>query len=220
MSSGELNNKSLVLEWDKIKNIISLAKLDNERDYTILVTLAMTGRRLGEVVGRKAMAGKRGIVPSVPGLRLKDINFKDKQIMWCIEKKFKDKNHTERVRHIKDAHPELLVILEAWIKRSGMISNEPDYNPKLFDISERRVSQRVHFYCNKLGIDNKERLCHAFRHGFGLEFAKNMVNPSDIVLLQNILDHTNTGTTFGYVRMASEETAKALGRITMEEKKE
>lgn len=219
MAQG-FDNRKLVLEWDKIQDIIALAKLDNPRDYTILMTLALSGRRIGEVVGRKGRIGRRGVVPMVPGLHLKDINFEDKQITWTIEKKFKDKTHTDRVRRIKEGNPELLTILQKWIDSQGMHYDDPDYNPRLFDISERRINQRVHLYCKHLGIDNKARLVHAFRHGFGLEYAKRMVKPSDIVILQNILDHTNTETTFGYINMSKNENAEALARMTVEDKKE
>lgn len=215
MPDESLNDRSLVFEWDDIKKILALAKAESQRDYTIFITLALTGRRLGEIVGRDAMIGRRGAVPNVPGIRVCDINFHDQQIRYTIEKKFKDKGHTERVTRIKDALPELLEILDIWIK-----TNRLQLDDRLFIISERRVNQILHRYCAMAGIFNKQRLCHAFRHGFGLEFSKHMEKPSDMVILQDIMDHVNAGQTMSYIQMASGERKKALGRITLTQENE
>ena len=205
---------SLVLEWDKIEKILSHASQDNRRNYMILTTAALTSRRMGEIVGRKEMMGRRGPLSGVPGLRVCDIDFRNEQIKWTIEKRFKDQAHTERTIKVKDAHPELLFLLRKWIYENGLKEDE-----KMFNITERRVNQILHRYCEDLGITEKRRLCHAFRHGFGLQFAKNMKNPSEAVLLQRILDHTRIDQTFAYIQLGSGESKKALGRLWIGAKK-
>lgn len=207
MPVGELK---LTYTWDEITRLLAVAKADNIRNFSIIATLALSGRRLGELIGRPAMQGRRGIVPAVPGLCVKDINFSGQQIRWTIEKKFKDKAHTERVTRIKDAQPELLEILDSWIRRCNL---QPD--DKLFPISERRVHQAVQRYCGLAGITDKERLCHALRHGFGLQFAKNMEKPTDLMILQDIMDHVKGDQTMEYINLASEDRKKALAKVSL-----
>lgn len=210
MEPGGIENKALVFEWEDIKKILIVAKAHSLLHFTVLYTLAMTGRRVGEVIGRKAVIGKRGVVPPVPGLRVEDINFSDNQIRWCIEKKFKDKAHQERVYRVKDAQPELIAVLKHWVEINRLAPGQ-----KLFQTHQRTLNNAVHLYAMKAGIYNKMRVCHAFRHGYGLQFAKTMEKASDLVILQEILDHSNTSTTFGYVKMATGETKKAIQRITL-----
>ena len=207
---GGIDNKSLVFEWEDMKKILIVAKAHSFLHFTILYTLAMTGRRLGEVIGRETRIGKRGVIPAVPGLKVEDINFTDQQIRWCIEKKFKDRAHTERVYRIKEAQPELLSVLKEWINVNRLQPGD-----KLFHTYQRTMNNAVHKYAVASGVYNKMRVCHAFRHGFGLQFAKTMEKPSDLIILQEILDHSNTAQTFGYVKMASGETKKAINKITL-----
>lgn len=207
MPVGELK---LTYTWEEIARILAIAKAESPRNYAILATLALSGRRLGELIGRPAMQGRRGIVPAVPGLYVRDIDFQGQQIRWVIEKKFKDKAHTERITRIKDAQPDLLEILAAWISSNNL---QPD--DKLFEISERRVHQNVQRYCILAGITDKARLCHAFRHGFGLQFAKNMEKPTDMMILQDIMDHAKGDQTMAYINLASEDRKKALLKVSL-----
>lgn len=207
MPVGDLR---LTFSWDEITRILTLAKSENPRNYALISTLALSGRRLGELIGRPAMQGRRGIVPEVPGVYVRDINFNGQQIRWTIEKKFEDKAHTKRVVRIKDAQPELLEILGAWIKHNNL---GPD--DKLFLISERRVHQVMERYCGLAGITDKARLCHALRHGFGLQFAKNMEKPTDMMILQDIMDHVKGDQTMAYINLASEDRKKALAKVSL-----
>ena len=40
-------------DWDEIQSILNVAKQENERNFVLLMTLAYTGRRIVEIVGRE-----------------------------------------------------------------------------------------------------------------------------------------------------------------------
>lgn len=201
-----IKDQNYAFTWDEITKLINLAKATDERDYMLFLTLAFTGRRIGEIVGADSRNRNN---PDIVGMLVKDIDRHNNMIQFTIEKKFKAGKDGEKARviRIKEIHPFLIAELVRYIE-----SRKLGWNDKVFSIGERRVNQLVHKYCLALGI-KKQRLTHAFRHGFCINWVKNAKTANDLLALKDNQEHSNFGITEGYLRFGETNARRMLRKM-------
>ena len=146
------------------------------------------------------------------GLRWCDINFEKGIITWEIEKKIirtvEEGEEWQKIRRkevVLPAHPLVLQILKQRyirLKEEGKIGHETD---RVFPFSRVYAYKVVKKLCEKAGIKNKERLLHAFRHGFAVEMLKRGSSSKDIERLCNYLQHSDIKITMAYAKFTENE---------------
>lgn len=164
------------------------------RDKVLVRLLWKTGRRIGEILQ----------------LKVADINFEDRNILWNIEKK--KKKDFKRLKPIDDF---TLRLLRYYIKEEQLRPFDCvlyGMNPQT-PISRQRAFQIVRRTCQKAGIynvGNKKPHPHHFRHSFAIDIVKRARNASDIRKLQMLLEHTSLSTTENYLQFASEDLRELI----------
>jgi len=166
---------------------------DSVRDKLLIRILWKSGRRTSEILL----------------LKVADINFEDRIILWNILKK---KKPLKRLKPIDDY---TLRFLRSYITRNNLkptdyvfkspVSNKP--------LSRQRVYQIVLRACEKAGIynvGNTKPHPHHFRHTFAVNWAKNSNSPSDIKKLKDFLEHSSLNITETYLQFASEESRELV----------
>ncbi|HPQ79501.1 MAG TPA: site-specific integrase [Candidatus Dojkabacteria bacterium] len=191
-------------DWDEIQSILDVAKKDNERNFVLLMTLAYTGRRIVEIVGREKERetkikrdGKEYTCKKYRnhGLRPMDIDFRRDLIRFEIAKQFQKGSRYHKHRIVK---VNKYVIEHLW---EFVENNHIKPNDRIFKLTPERVGQIVKKYCEKAQVYNKERLVHAFRHGFALHFLEvSEDDPYAIVNLKESLCHSSLDITTEYLK--------------------
>lgn len=85
------------------------------------------------------------------------------------------------------------------------------YHDKLFPISRCQAHRIINKYAQKAGLNRKVH-CHLLRHGYGVNFLKQMPN---LVYLQELLGHRSIETTRIYTRAALPDVREALEKVEM-----
>ena len=160
------------------------------RDKVLIRLLWKSGRRISEILN----------------LKVGEINFDDRNILWHISKKKKGIDF-KRLKPIDDF---TLGLLDLYIKENGL--NAFEYvlygtHPKI-TLSRQRAFQIVRKACYKAGIyyvGNKKPHPHHFRHSFAIDVVKRAQSASDIRKLQMLLEHSSLSTTENYLQFASED---------------
>ncbi len=78
-------------------------------------------------------------------------------------------------------------------------------------MTTRGVAQALCVFSEKYNIDKKVMHPHSFRHMFAINFLKNNKN-NDIVLLSNLLGHSNINTTAIYLQKTEQEQIRELNK--------
>lgn len=78
-------------------------------------------------------------------------------------------------------------------------------------LTTRGVAQSLCNFAGKYNIDKKVMHPHSFRHMFAINFLKNNKN-NDIVLLSNLLGHSNINTTAIYLQKTEQEQIRELNK--------
>ncbi|UCD07749.1 MAG: tyrosine-type recombinase/integrase, partial [Candidatus Aenigmatarchaeota archaeon] len=150
------------LPRDKIKLIINAA-VDNRRDYVLLNTLALSGRRISEIVGLREGKDEYGkykrLDEPLGGLRPADL-LEGNSVAWMILKK------RNRQRVVKAIPARLRRLLGNYIA-----SREIPMDALVFPITARRVDQIIKKYAEKVGISrvgSRQMGCHVFRHSYAI----------------------------------------------------
>ena len=86
------------------------------------------------------------------------------------------------------------------------LRNQIDRNAVIFPITERAVQKQLKIVCDYLGIDGIST--HSFRKFYATEIYKN--NGYDIVLVQQLLQHSSAATTQKYIGIAPARIEKAI----------
>ena len=188
----------------EVKPILRAAQQNNIDDFVLLCVLAFTGRRLCEIIGKKAKPNDK--YPPIKGLCPEDIAFKRGYITWTIEKQFNSDG--SRVRRTIPVKPWLLELL-----RNYVLGRRLEKSKCIFNTSMRRVNYMVHRYLKQLGIQNKKRVVHAFRHSFALHLAKNAKNPMAIKQIQELLAHSSPEITMEYFKYTDTKARELLDTL-------
>lgn len=85
------------------------------------------------------------------------------------------------------------------------------YHDRLFPITRCQAHRIINKYAEKAGFNRKVH-CHLLRHGFAVNFLKQMPN---LVYLQELLGHSSIETTRIYTRAALPDVRQALERVEM-----
>lgn len=163
------------------------------RDKVLIRLLWKSGRRTSEVLS----------------LKVADINFEERMILWNILKK---KRPLKRLKPIDDFTLKLLkhYIKINELKEYDYLLKSPNENKP---ISRQRVYQIVLRACERAGINyvgNTKPHPHHFRHTFAVNWAKNSKSPSDIKKLKDWLEHSTLNTTETYLQFSTEESREMV----------
>lgn len=173
------------LKDSQIKKIYYAA--DKWRDKLLIRLLWKSGRRITEILN----------------LKVKDIDFEEKRILWIILKKKIGKG--EVVKSWKTIDIKTLELL-AWF--INQLELKPDYyvinagNP-FKPITRQRAFQIVRRAGKLAGIEKvgeKKIHPHHFRHSFAVNMAHKLKSPADMRKLQKHLEHSHLGMTETYLQ--------------------
>jgi integrase len=160
----------------------------SDRDKLIVRLLWKTGRRVSEILM----------------LKVKDIDFDDKRILWNIEKKRKE------YRAWKPVDEETMNQLLNYIA----LNNLPNESFIFSSFSSKghltriRVYQIIRKACKDCGINyvgTKLPHPHHFRHSFAIDKSKILKSPADMRKLQQYLEHSTLGMTENYLQFGSQD---------------
>lgn len=163
---------------------------ESPRDALLIRLLWKSGRRVGEITQ----------------LKVSDINFEDRHIVWNIEKK---KRETLRVKPLDNF---TLALLKEYIIDNGL-------NPldKIFPITRQRIFQIVREIGEKANVNyvgNKRIHPHHFRHSFAIDMIKASKDASGIRKVQQLLEHSSLNITEGYLQFGSEDLREMVEKET------
>lgn len=167
---------------------------DNPRDRVLIALLWKSGRRVGEVLQ----------------LKVRDIDFENRDIVWNIEKK----KRSRRAR--KPATDWLLKTLGSYIVYAELgLDNfvlESPYKPG-HPLSRQRAFQIVREAAKKAGISYvgvKQPHPHHFRHSFAIDLARRARSPAAIRMIQLFLEHSSLKMTEHYLQFGNEDLRELI----------
>lgn len=188
----------MILVREQIRAILNEAEKKNDFDYMFFLTLATTGRRIGELYGvqKKKLIGKKrvgekeefyqgkkiildrtiSIYKKLPewrfGVRVRDINF-ERGMMKVVVLKRRKYAYDET-----PLTPELQRVIKAYIKTNQLRLEDHLFRKK--GRSYRQLENKIKYYAHKAGIKTKMRTdttkyslsIHSFRGYFITELLK------------------------------------------------
>ena len=163
---------------------------DMWRDKVLIRLLWKSGRRITEILS----------------LRVEDIDFENKKILWNILKK---KKPLKRWKEIDDYTIELLynyTIKTGQYGRSCLLFQTVE-GDKEKPISRQRAFQIVRRIGKKVGITHvgeKKLHPHHFRHSFAVDLARRLKTPADVRKLQKVMEHSSLAITEQYLQFGDE----------------
>ena len=195
-----MNDSRGYLTIPQVWKIIDAA--DSPRDRLLIMTLAMTGRRVSEVIGlRKQVKQDGGWKYSedvIGGLKPEDILPDRNAIVFNILKK---KNPVEKVIGVPSRLKESLL---KYIKARRLQEDE-----LVFPITRQRVHQIVKRMGRRSGIEmvgKKPLHVHHFRHSFAVY----MADKTSLKKLQELLAHSDINMTAHYLQYSSKDIEKDI----------
>lgn len=168
------------------------------RDTLLILMLAYSGRRVGEVLR----------------VKVKDILVDEKKIIYNILKK---KRPTRKLKPVSDI---VFSMLMSYINVKKL--QPEDYVFKSYihpkrHITDARVRQIVYRYCELANIPDfapgKKVHPHTFRHSFAIATAKKLKSPGDLRKLQMILEHSKIDITTHYLQFSDEEQRELVNNV-------
>jgi len=154
----------------------------SNRDKLLFHLLSRSGRRVTEVLMIKPI----------------DIMWDTNSIRWNILKKRK------ATQTILPANPDTMKLLKDYIITKKIDAKEFVFKSygKTGHLTARRVSYLLLSYAKQLNIDvlgGDKIHPHMFRHGFAIQFVKNMKRADQIFQLQKLLQHSDIQETMWYL---------------------
>ena len=192
-----------------------------DRDYMLFLTLARTGRRISEVVGKPPY--NRCV-----GLRPIDV-FDDDLIEWDILKKAHIKRKTKKGKPIMDkklyrlrleklprrvlkpVDSQFMEILRDYISELNIGKYD-----RLFKITRQRAYQILRVVSKGAGVERPGMNIHLhmFRHSLAINMLKdNPHNPYILLQVNKILDHSNINMTAHYAQFTPEDIKQSLNKL-------
>jgi len=173
------------------------------RDKVLIRILWKSGRRISEILK----------------VKVRDINFENKGIVWHIDKKTKKidgkKTKYDLVRW-KPIDEFTIKLILFYIKRMELQKDDYLFQSPFKNknhITRQRAYQIIRKACEKAGIyyiGNKKPHPHHFRHTFAIDMAKKLKSPADLRKLQMFMEHSNLGITEQYLQFNDLELRELL----------
>ena len=191
----------------ELESLFRVAKESNTRNYAFLKVLALTGRRVSEVV-----RGDKGY-----GIKVKDIDFDSRIVTYRILKKNprkKDELDTkpkpEPSEVMLECNAELIEILRLYCD-----GKKPEQY--LFPFTRQRARQIITAIGKKAGIEyvgRKPLHPHHFRHTFAVRMARqDDFKVEDLVDLQDHLQHSDLRMTSHYLKFGKTRSREHLDKL-------
>lgn len=162
------------------------------RDRVLIMLLWKTGRRISEILL----------------LKVKDIDFENKSILWNILKK---KHPLKRWKPVDDF---TLRLLAEYINKTKNFERD-DYllhgGDPTKHISRQRAFQIIRGLGRSAGVEyvgGKKIHPHHFRHSFAIDMARDSTTAADLVQIKIMLEHVNTSVTEQYLQFANKDLRK------------
>jgi len=199
----------------ELRTLLMQAKQNSQRNYILLRLLAVTGRRVTEVVGRKSFKHtykhyKTGAkitrkYPPILGLTPADIDWDEQLIAFNILKK------KSAYRRLKAIDKQTLHSLGRYIldKKIGL-------HERIFPISRQRVFQIVQKYAEQSGITlvgTKKPHPHHLRHTFSIRYLRKNRTAESIRRLQMALEHSSLDMTSQYLQFTQEDEKENITKV-------
>jgi len=181
------------IHLDDIKKLLWIAKADNDRNYLIILTLFLTGRRISEVLM----------------LKQKDIDVRAGMVVWNILKK-RDKNY----KVIKPVPEFLMDSLKKWVERENIQGEDYVFHSnrgKTKHLSRSMAFRFVKKYGKEIGLNLHP---HQLRHSFAIQMVRSMTSPGGLILLKNALEHSDLKITETYLQFSQKETLDIQENMT------
>ncbi len=221
-----MKNKAAYLTEEEIDKMLTYSK-DNDRNYMLLFSLYRTGRRVSEIVGSKPYT-------RVVGLRPIDIKQEEGLIEFCVLKKNPirsvskkgnviDAQKLKELRILKEPKRKLFAVdseylnkLNNYIKKYGI-----GLTDRVFPITRQRVDALIKDIARECNIRRQDKQgnlhhkihAHYFRHSFAIHTLKNNPdNPSALVHLKEMLDHSKIDVTMFYLQFLPEDIRKTINK--------
>lgn len=161
------------------------------RDKVLIRLLWKSGKRITEILK----------------LQVKHVNFRDRKILWYIEKKGEEHKVWQSIDDWT------LNLLKFYIKKAELNNPEyyfiyPDKTIPTNPITRQRAFQIVRRLCKKVGIEkvgNSKPHPHHFRHSFAIDLAKQLKSPADVRKLQQIMQHSSLIATEQYLQFGPDD---------------
>jgi len=183
------------LTVEQVNSIISNAGSD--RNKVLLMTLAMTGRRISEALL----------------LKPKDINYESEQIDWLILKKRPPERQWIRTNR------GLLLALKTYIIKYNIKPDEYVFRScqqKNRPIIRSRAHQILRNAGEKAGIKNigESKLhCHILRHSFAIWAVRQIKSAADLRKLQILLGHSSIDMTAQYLQYSQKDLEDIVNNL-------
>lgn len=221
-----MKDKSAYLSEGEIDKMLGFCAAD-DRDYMLLLTLYRTCRRVSEIVGMKPYIRN-------PGFRPIDIKWEEGLIEFSVLKKNHiraltkkgnpiDPEKLKEMRILKMPKRKLFPVDNEYLtKLKGYIDKEGiRLNDRVFPITRQRVDSIIKDIACKcrIGRLGKDGLihyrigAHYFRHSFAIHtLKKNPNNPSALLHLKEMMDHSNINVTMFYTQFTPGDIRKTINK--------
>ena len=214
-----MKDKKAYLSMEEINRMLQYCYDKGKiRDYMLIVTLARTGRRIGEIVGKKPYTRAVGLRPC-------DI-LPDNLIEFDVLKKNHVKSFTKRgiaieeetlarrrikkmpIRRLFPVDDDYYDMIQSYIK-----SNNIGTYKRVFPITQQRAGFIIRDVAKKSGVKRHVHP-HMFRHSYAINLLKD--NPNDAGILkqvQDLLAHSDIKVTMAYAQFTPYDKRKSLNKL-------
>ena len=189
----------------QIRQIISGAPT---RQLKLLFKILYHGRRITEVLGRKAYVHKNKDkvieYPEIPGLTPSCIDHEKCLVSFHILKK---KRPTIKLFPLED---ETFKELVSYIDENYIEAKEP-----VFKLNRFQASYQLKKLCKKLNIlrvGAKAPHLHVFRHSFAVHLLEQTNDPAAIIIIKNALVHSSITITSGYLQFNQDKLRSLVNK--------
>lgn len=174
-----------VISNSDYKKLIRNLKNDNQTKwYMIIRTMACTGARVSEV-----------------------IVFQIEDVYAGYVELYAKGNKLRRIYFPKTLQGELI----RWIEAEERVAGSLFLNKNGVTISANGIACMLQKFAKRYKIDKRVMHPHSFRHRFALNFLAK--KPNEIVLLADLLGHSNINTTRIYTRRTAQEQYKIINSV-------
>ena len=175
---------NVISNSDYRKLIRKLKEEDQIKWYMIIHTMACTGARISEVV-----------------------SFQIEDVYCGYAELYAKGAKLRRIYFPKVLQKELI----KWVETENRIEGPLFLNKNGVTISESGVNRMLKNFAKRYKIDQRVMHPHSFRHRFSLNFLAK--KPNEIILLADILGHSNINTTRIYTRRTAQEQYRIINSV-------